>query len=112
VAISGDDNLARLAQAFTVLIPDSLALFEAAPGEDEACATGLLRVRSHELRDDWLGFVSGRLDELGLGSAVQAAQVSGSGRTGGRAGRHTSDFSDGVWADMTLMHREFPGARW
>jgi ring-1,2-phenylacetyl-CoA epoxidase subunit PaaC len=103
----------RLETALRRTLPEALGLFEAFDGEEESVAAGLLPLAHARLRDRWCEIVSGMLTDVGLGhlapDADTAVPVEASG---GRSGRHTTDFVDDVWPQMTSLYRAHPGARW
>ena len=111
---------------------DALGLFEPFEREAEAVAEGIVPVASGDLRKRFLEETSAELDRLGFpthlvatASAEFVASSSGDliveqeagdavehhGGHGGRAGRHSDDWSP-LWDDMTKTYRDNPGARW
>jgi ring-1,2-phenylacetyl-CoA epoxidase subunit PaaC len=113
LATGGDDAHARLGAALADVLPEALGLFEAFPVEDAAVEAGLLPLPHAELRVRWLELVGPMLDEAGLGELVPADDaVVPEDASGGRDGRHSADFTEDVWPEMTRLYRDDPGARW
>jgi ring-1,2-phenylacetyl-CoA epoxidase subunit PaaC len=113
LATGGDDTHGHLRAALADALPESLGLFEAFPAEDEAIEAGLLPVAHAELRTRWLDLVAPMLEEVGLGDLVPADGAAvPEDASGGRTGRHSPDFTDDVWPEMTALYRRDPGARW
>jgi ring-1,2-phenylacetyl-CoA epoxidase subunit PaaC len=106
----GDDAHARFRAGLEVALPEALGLAEAPAGEDDAVATGLLPVPHADLGARWLEIVAPLLGAADLGDLVPTALPEEA--SGGRRGRHTSDFTDDVWPEMTALYRAHPGARW
>jgi hypothetical protein len=53
------------------------------------------------------------LGEAGMGDLLPAADATTPDEaSGGRHGRHSTDFTDDVWPEMTELYRAHPGARW
>ncbi|MFA9429973.1 1,2-phenylacetyl-CoA epoxidase subunit PaaC [Egicoccus sp. AB-alg2] len=113
LAGGGDEARQRLRTALAEVLPEALGLFEPFAGEADAVAAGLLRVPSSELRTRWAQIVGAMLDDAGLGDLLPGADAEVPlAAAGGRAGRHTEDFTRDVWPEMTALYRAFPGARW
>jgi ring-1,2-phenylacetyl-CoA epoxidase subunit PaaC len=124
----------RLIEALHETFSESMGLFEPIEQEEMAVKEGWLPVPSEELRTRFIARTSRALDELALPTDIGSkltetaefvASSSGDliaddegvpddappGGTGGRAGRHSSDF-DQLWDDMTFTYRYHPGASW
>ncbi|GGI09471.1 1,2-phenylacetyl-CoA epoxidase subunit PaaC [Egicoccus halophilus] len=112
--LTGDDGArGRFADALAVVLPESFGLFEPAPGEHEAVADGVFPGGHPGLRPVWLESAAPVLVTAGLGDLVPADDAQAPAEAaGGRAGRHTADFTDDVWPEMTALYRADPGARW
>jgi ring-1,2-phenylacetyl-CoA epoxidase subunit PaaC len=113
LATGGEDAHGRLHEALAAALPESLGLFEPFPAEADAVADGLLPTGHAELRARWLELVGAMLEDAGYGDLVppDGAEVPPEA-SGGREGRHTPDFTDDVWPEMTALYRSEPGARW
>ncbi|MFP4635533.1 MAG: 1,2-phenylacetyl-CoA epoxidase subunit PaaC [Nitriliruptoraceae bacterium] len=110
---AGGEARARLQAGFSAVLPEALGLFEPVAGEDAAVASGLLRRGHAQLHAPWLEAVAPRLEAVGLGAVVPAADATvPAGAAGGRDGHHSADFTEDVWPEMTRLYREHPGARW
>ena len=112
--LTGDDDARdRLRDALAEVLPEALGLFESFDGEDAAVSAGLLPVAHRDLRTRWSEILGGMLDEADLGDLLPDADAAVSAdAAGGRTGRHTADFTDDVWPEMTALYRAHPGARW
>ncbi|MEX2625870.1 MAG: Phenylacetic acid catabolic protein, partial [Ilumatobacteraceae bacterium] len=112
--LTGDEAArVKFRSALAEVLPEALGLFETFDGEDDAVAAGLLPVAHTELRARWSQIVGGMLDEAGLGDLLPAPDRDvPADAAGGRTGRHTPDFTDDVWPEMTALYRAHPGARW
>jgi ring-1,2-phenylacetyl-CoA epoxidase subunit PaaC len=109
-----DDARARFRDALAAELPEALGLAEPFPAEEQAVADGLLPVGHAELGTRWLETIGPLLARADLGDLVPTdlradlpAEASG-----GREGRHTPDFTEDVWPEMTALYRAHPGARW
>jgi ring-1,2-phenylacetyl-CoA epoxidase subunit PaaC len=113
LATGGDEPSGRLGAALARALPEALGLSEPVPDEDDAVAVGLLPVGHRDLRARWLEVVSPQLEEAGHGDLVTTLDLPVPAEaSGGRDGRHTADFTDDVWPEMTALYRAHPGARW
>ncbi|HSK23640.1 MAG TPA: 1,2-phenylacetyl-CoA epoxidase subunit PaaC [Egicoccus sp.] len=113
LADGGDEARRRLHDALAQVLPEALGLFESFDGEDVAVGAGLLPVPHAELRVRWAEIVGGMLDGSGMGDLLPAVDAAAPDEaSGGRHGRHSSDFTDDVWPEMTALHRAYPGATW
>ncbi|MEX2504488.1 MAG: 1,2-phenylacetyl-CoA epoxidase subunit PaaC [Egicoccus sp.] len=113
LANGGDEPRQRLHDALARVLPEALGLFEPFEGEDAAVDAGLLPAPHAELRVRWAEIVGGMLDEAGLGDVLPAADATAPVEAaGGRLGRHSADFTDDVWPEMTALYRAHPGSRW
>jgi ring-1,2-phenylacetyl-CoA epoxidase subunit PaaC len=118
----GDDAHERLAAGLAQALPEALWLFEPLPGEDRLVADGLLPATTSTQLLRWLETVVPVLEAADLGALLpEHLQATADGWTlaeatfaepGGRQGRHTDDFTDDVWPEMTALYRAHPGARW
>jgi ring-1,2-phenylacetyl-CoA epoxidase subunit PaaC len=109
----GDDAHRRFGDALGVVLPEALGLFEPTDGEDDAVTLGLFPVGHPALRGSWLAVIGPRLREAGYGGLVPSEQDEApTEASGGRRGRHTTDFTEDVWPEMTALYRAHPGARW
>lgn len=113
LAAGGDEARSHLEAALRGVLPEALGLFEAFPAEERAVADGLLPLPHAELRRRWCDVVATMLDEAGLGELAPHEQADPPpDASGGREGRHSVDFADDVWPEMTALYRAHPGARW
>lgn len=100
----------RLQAALDQAWPEGLWLFEPVDGEDEVVTAGIAPVGSAELGVRWLDRTVPLLAEHGF--TVSPAALPDFAAGGGRRGRHTPDWTDDVWPEMTALHRAHPGATW
>jgi ring-1,2-phenylacetyl-CoA epoxidase subunit PaaC len=108
-----DDAHGRLGAGLLAALPEALGFFEPFPAEPGAVDAGLLPVPHAELRARWLELVGAMLDEAGYGELVPAEDDHvPAGASGGREGRHSPDFTEDVWPEMTALYRAHPGATW
>ena len=113
LASGGDDASSRLRDALAQVLPEAQGLFEPTPDEDAAVADGLLPTGHPALLARWLETAAPALEEAGFADLVPDDTATPPGdAAGGRAGRHTADFVDDVWPEMTALYRAHPGARW
>jgi ring-1,2-phenylacetyl-CoA epoxidase subunit PaaC len=109
----GDHAHARLGAALDAVLPEALGLFEAFPRELEAVDAGLLPTPHAALRERWLELVGPMLEEAGYGELVPDDPTAVPAEaSGGREGRHSADFTEDVWPEMTALYRSDPAARW
>jgi ring-1,2-phenylacetyl-CoA epoxidase subunit PaaC len=122
----------NLMDAVGRVFDDALGLFEPFENEAAALTEGILPASSEELRARFIEQTSEALDRLGFPTHLVATadaefvasssgdlivesepvdEVEPHGGRGGRAGRHSDDWS-GLWDDMTRTFRDNPGARW
>lgn len=101
----------RFRDALAVVLPEALGLAEPFAGEDEAVASGLLPISHADLGERWLEIIAPQLSAAGLGDVVPTGAVPAEA-SGGRDGRHSPDFTDDVWPEMTALYRADPEARW
>ncbi|MEX1178583.1 MAG: 1,2-phenylacetyl-CoA epoxidase subunit PaaC [Nitriliruptor sp.] len=106
----GDEALGRFREGLAVALPEALGLAEPFEGEDEAIETGLLPVSHPDLGARWLEIVAPLLAAADLDDLVPDEVPDEA--SGGRLGRHTTDFTEDVWPEMTGLYRAHPGARW
>lgn len=110
---AGDEPHARFGEALGEALPEALGLFEAVPDEAEAVDAGLFPTGHPGLRDRWLEVIEPVLRNADYGAVVPAAGATVPvSAAGGRQGRHSPDFTDDVWPEMTALYRSHPGARW
>ena len=103
----------RFRAALAAVLPESLGRFEPAVGEDEVVAAGLFPVGHVALRGHWLEAAAPRLERAGFADLVPGADTPvADAAAGGRTGRHTEDFTQDVWPEMTALYRAHPDARW
>ncbi|MTV25877.1 phenylacetate-CoA oxygenase subunit PaaC [Nitriliruptoraceae bacterium ZYF776] len=108
-----DDHHERFGRALAAVLPEALGLFEPPVGEADAVADGLLPVGHAELRVRWADALGGALEAAGYGELVVTLDGEvPADASGGRDGRHSTDFVDDVWPEMTALYRAHPGARW
>lgn len=105
------EGATRFREALAVVLPEALGLAEGFEGEDELVASGLLPVSHAELGERWLEILTPQLVAAGLGDVVPTGPTPASA-SGGREGRHSPDFTDDVWPEMTALYRDDPEARW
>lgn len=109
-----EDARTRFRAALAAELPETLGLAEPFAAEDEAVDAGLLPVGHAELGARWLETIAPRLEAADLADLVPTDLTADlpADASGGRAGRHTADFTDDVWPEMTALYRAHPGARW
>jgi len=113
LAAGGDDAAERLRGALASVLPEALGLFEPAPDEDRAVGDGVMPTGHPGLMAPWLETVAPALEDAGFADLVPVeADMPPDDAAGGRSGRHTSDFVEDVWPEMTALYRAHPGARW
>lgn len=106
-----DEHRQRFEEALGVVVAEAQGLFEPFEGEPEVVADGILPVDHGVIRQRWVEVMEPRLAPLGLDHLldVDACPAEASG---GRCGRHSPDFTDDLWPEMTALYRSDPGARW
>lgn len=113
LATGGEVARQRLHDALAAVLPEALGLAEPPPGEDEAVAAGLLPAGHAELRDRWLDVIGPMLEDAGFDELLPSPDAAAPAEaSGGRDGRHSTDFTEDVWPEMTQLYREHQGARW
>jgi ring-1,2-phenylacetyl-CoA epoxidase subunit PaaC len=113
LAAGGEEARGHLEAALRRVVPEALGLFEPFPGEERAVAEGLLPVAHPQLQKRWCEVVATMLDEVGFGELAPHGEAAAPAEaSGGREGRHSVDFADGMWPEMTMLYRAHPGARW
>lgn len=110
------EGRARLVATLTTLWPAALDLFTPLAGEAALVRAGILPRPFTALRGDWLAALAPIFGELDLplparrqddgAYAPIVAPV-----TGGRDGDHDPAFNR-LWAELTMVYREDPGATW
>lgn len=111
--IARDDEAAvRLRTALEAVVGEAHDLFEPLPGERELLAAGVTPLASGDLHARWVDEVSTLLAEAGLGDLPGLREPVDLLVPGGRRGRHTTDWTEDAWPEMTRLHRGFAGARW
>jgi ring-1,2-phenylacetyl-CoA epoxidase subunit PaaC len=109
-----DEARTRFRAALASELPEALGLAEPFPAEAEAVADGLLPVGHEELGWRWLETLAPILERADLGDLVPD-DLRGDlpdEAAGGREGRHSPDFTEDVWPEMTALYRAHPGASW
>jgi ring-1,2-phenylacetyl-CoA epoxidase subunit PaaC len=124
LAHGDDEQRERLGDGLRAAFEEALWIFEPTAGEEEALSAGVLPTPSGELLTRWLDLVGAMLEEADLADAVATSGVErredGSwavpedlfAEPGGRRGRHTPDFTEDAWVEMTALHRAHAGATW
>jgi ring-1,2-phenylacetyl-CoA epoxidase subunit PaaC len=113
LAAGGEEACGHLRSALADALPESLGLFEPFDAEPAAVEAGILPVPHAELRTRWLELVGPMLEEADLADLVPAEDATVPVEaSGGREGRHSTDFTEDVWPEMTALYRHNPGARW
>ena len=111
--MTGDDAHHRFGEALAVVLPEAVGLFEPVDGELDAITSALFPVGHVALRERWLTVIEPPLQAAGYDGLMPPAQrATPPAATGGRRGRHTADFTEDVWPEMTALYRAHPGARW
>lgn len=129
------EGRARLVDGVTEAFGDAVGLFEPIDLEEEAVKEGWLPSPSDDLRsrfsekamrelddlgvpfeitdraDDQAEFVASSSGDLIASDGDSAEHTASQEGTGGRRGRHSSDF-EALWDEMTVTYRENPGASW
>ncbi len=110
---SGDEAHERFGGALTAALPEALGLFEPVDDESQAIDDGLFPLGHVALRDRWIEVVAPLLEEAGYGHLVPDGSATvPTEASGGRQGRHSADFTDDVWPEMTALYRGHPDADW
>ncbi|WP_370323946.1 1,2-phenylacetyl-CoA epoxidase subunit PaaC [Euzebya sp.] len=109
VADGPADGRGRVEAAARAVLGQVGGLFEAVEGEEALVADGTLPAPTSSLVDPWRERLAEDYRTFGLGGALDAIDLDGG--LGGRAGRHTEAFEP-MWAEMTALFREHPGASW
>lgn len=101
---------------------EALWLLEPPEGEEALVEGGVLPVPTATIGERWLEIIVPTLDAFDLADVLpEPLTTSEKSWTleggffadgGGRRGKHTPDFTDDVWPEMTYLHRAFPGATW
>lgn len=101
----------RMAAAFRDVIPEANGLFESFEGEQEVVAAGVLPMSHADLRPAWVQRMVAMLAPFGIADLLDDETVP-TDASGGREGRHSADFSQEMWPDMTSLYRSDPTATW
>lgn len=122
LAHAGDASLERLRDGLAQAFPEALWLFEPLPHEESLVAERLLPGYTAAMLERWIEIVFPMLEEADLAEVVpgelatteQGWQLPSGffAEPGGRHGRHTSDFTEDVWPEMTELYRQHPDATW
>jgi ring-1,2-phenylacetyl-CoA epoxidase subunit PaaC len=122
LAHADDHARSRVAGALRAALPEAVLIFEPLTGEEELVERAVLPAPSRELLVRWLDLTAARLGETGLTGELAPLRQDDSGgwelpddlfaEPSGRHGRHTADFIEDVWPEMTALHRAHPGAVW
>lgn len=123
LANTNEESLGHLRDGLAQALPEALWLFEPLPHEESMVAEGLLAGYTASLLQRWLEIVLPMLEDADLSDVVpgDVASIEEGGwqlphgffaEPGGRHGRHTPDFTDDVWPEMTELYRAHPGATW
>ncbi len=107
---TSDEARERFRTALATELPEALGLAEPFPAEAEATEAGLLPVGHAALGERWLEGLAPTLAAADLADLLPTAVPPAA--SGGRDGRHSPDFTDDVWPEMTALYRAHPGARW
>jgi ring-1,2-phenylacetyl-CoA epoxidase subunit PaaC len=105
LAFATKESRARLQSALDVAWPYALGIWEPTAGEGSLVAAGFVPAAA-EVRDRWLGFVTGFLEPCGMSVPAAAVPV-----VGGRAGRHSADL-DEILDALQRLRRLDPEATW
>lgn len=111
IARSGEDTANHLHGALQRWFAEARWLFEPTPGEEDIVSSGLMPEPSFDLLDRWLTLLAPMLEDAGFDAVLSTDPVDFS-EPRGRHGNHTSDWTDGVWPEMTDLHRRYAGAVW
>lgn len=104
------DGAVRFRDALATVLAEALGLAEGFDGEDQLVADGTLPVPHVALGEQWLEVIAPQLAAAGLEHLVPDGCPPDA--AGGRQGRHSPDFTDDVWPEMTALYRADPEARW
>lgn len=102
---------ARFVTALERVVPEAFGMFESFAGEAEVVADGTLPLAHAGIRDAWIERMQGVLAPHGLDELLAVDEVP-TEALGGRRGRHTPDFTDELWPEMTTLYRSDPAAVW
>lgn len=109
VADGPADGLAKVVDGARRVLALAGGLFEASPGEDALVADGTLPRSMGELAGPWRDRLEADYRDFGIAAALYALDLESG--LGGRGGAHTAEF-DPMWAEMTQLFRDHPGATW
>ena len=117
---AGGEAADRLTDALARVLPEALWLFEPVDGEAALVADGVLPADARAQLHAWLAVVVSWLEEAEMAHVLPAEVDASAGalpdgyfaEPRGRHGRHTADFTEDVWPEMTHLYRTHPGARW
>lgn len=101
----------RFADAMTLVVAEAQGLFETFDGEDELVELGVLPVDHRGIRERWLETMEPLLGPVGL-AEVLTVDAAPDDASGGRLGRHSIDFTEDLWPELTDLYRRHPGATW
>lgn len=109
----GTEAHSRFRDALAEALPEALGLFEPVVGEADAIVDGLFPVGHVALRERWLEVIAPMLQAVGYDDLAPTMQDPVPDvAAGGREGRHSPDFTEDVWPEMTVLYRTHPSARW
>jgi ring-1,2-phenylacetyl-CoA epoxidase subunit PaaC len=113
LSTGGEEAHGRLQAALAAVLPEALGLAEPVEGEEEAVASGVFPVGHRALGDRWSEVIGPSLRRGGYDELLpdDRAPVPPEA-AGGRRGRHSPDFTEDVWPEMTGLYRAHPGASW
>ncbi len=111
LASATDDERLRLADAMAVVVAEAQGLFEPFVGEDEVVADGTLPVDHREIRRRWVATMEPLLEPIGMSGLLTVDQAPPEA-SGGRCGRHSTDFTEDMHPEMTALYQSDPEATW
>ncbi len=111
LAGAGGEHRRKLEDALAVVVAEAQGLFEPFEGEEEVVADGTLPVDHREIRRRWVDTMEPVFGDLGLADLLAIDTVPPDA-SGGRCGRHSADFTEDLWPEMTQLYRSDPGATW
>lgn len=105
------EHRARFTAALEEVVGEAQGLFEPFEGEAEVVADGTLPVSQRAIRARWVERMAPVLGTHDLDHLLDVHEVPPAA-SGGRMGRHSPDFTEDVWPEMTALYRADPAAVW
>jgi ring-1,2-phenylacetyl-CoA epoxidase subunit PaaC len=105
------EHRARFTAALEEVVAEAQGMFEPFHGEAEVVAEGILPVSQRGIRSRWIERMAPLLGTHDLDHLLDVEAVPAAA-SGGRMGRHSPDFTEDVWPEMTALYRADPRAVW